>query len=87
MDWKEILELAVGSGGLLAIFFVMIQIGKVIQKISRITEDISEIKTTMKCLDLDLRDMERSIAKLETRVEERTMRVIHVEKERQTGSG
>lgn len=66
-----------GSGGLLGVFILIFRTGKIVERIDNLEEmkkDVKEIKTTMNSMAIQ-------IAKLETRVEERTLRVVHVNQE------
>jgi hypothetical protein len=74
MEW---LQLIMGSGGLLGVFILIFRTGKIVERIDNLEEmkkDVKEIKTTMNSMAIQ-------IAKLETRVEERTLRVVHVNQE------
>lgn len=105
----EIIQLFLGSGGLIGILFLFFKIGKTAQKITQIDTSLDdfklhvkssfidsqdyfdkrliemkldnekflfEIRTDIKDIKRCLNSIEVQIGKLETRVEERTLRVI-----------
>lgn len=87
MTTVEIIELLLGSGGLIGIFVLVFRMGRMVQKIDAFSisfEDFkgcsarsfSEIKCDIKDMKVRLNTMEVQLGKLETRVEERTLRVV-----------
>ena len=80
MNAKEIIELVLGSGGLISILILVFRMGKVVQKIEELEtsseKNFSEIKSDIKQIRTSINSMEVQIGKLETRVEERTLRVV-----------
>lgn len=79
METTEIFQILIGSGGLLGIIILVFRTGKIVEKVENSDKKISEIKDDIKDIKRALGNMEVQIGKLETRVEERTLRVIHVE--------
>lgn len=77
MSTYEIISICLGGGGLLGIFGLAFAFGRMFQRIDSIGKDIIEIKTDIKSLNQKMGFVEVQLGKLETRVEERTLRVIH----------
>jgi peptidoglycan hydrolase CwlO-like protein len=87
MTTFEIIQLFIGSGGLIGVILLFFQLGKFAQKIDAIDQRIEEFKKDtgknfleVKC---EIKEMKHSInaleiqlGRLETRVEERTLRVV-----------
>ena len=80
----ELVQLLVGSGGFIAILIVMVKVGRIVEKVDnlslRMDKELTQVHEEMKCTNKILNDLVVRIGCLETRVEERTLRVIHVEK-------
>jgi uncharacterized Ntn-hydrolase superfamily protein len=79
MEIENIIQIIIGSGGVLGIAFLVFRTGRIVEKIESSDKKISEIKDDIKEVRRTLNLIEIQIGKLETRVEERTLRVIHVE--------
>ncbi len=77
MTTFEIISLCLGGGGLLGIFGLVFAFGRMFQKIENLTKDVIEIKSDIQSIKNTLGSMAVQLGKLETRVEERTLRVIH----------
>ena len=88
---KEMIQLLVGSGGFIAILIVMLKIGRIVEKVdnlatkvdnlaAKMDKELCQIHEEQKCTNKILNDLAVRMGCLETRVEERTLRVIHVEK-------
>lgn len=80
MTTIEIIQLFLGSGGLLGILFLAFRTGKIVQKIDTLEEHCNknflEMKMDIKDIKRSISSMEVQIGRLETRVEERTLRVV-----------
>lgn len=81
MTGTEIFQCIVGSGGLIGICFVIFRTGKIVQNIENIAKEVKEISQKVGELEKGQTEMRVQLGKLETRVEERTLRVIHQTKE------
>ena len=84
MSVPEIVGILIGSGGLIGVFSLFFRIGAVFQKIESsltdIKKDVGEIKVQMEIIKKDVSELKVQVGKLEVRVEERTLRVIHTQK-------
>lgn len=69
----QIFQLIVGSGGLLGILYLIFRTGRIVEKIDSMDKKLDK---SIEKLD----DANNRLTKLEVRVEERTLKVIHVEK-------
>lgn len=80
MTIAEIIQIFIGSGGLLGILILTFRMGKVVQKIDTLektcSENFAEIKTDIKDMKARISAVELQIGRLEIRVEERTLRVV-----------
>ena len=80
MTTVEIIELILGSGGLIGICIVIFRMGKIVQNIETLDENckknFSEMRADIKEIRQGINVIEVQIGKLETRVEERTLRVV-----------
>jgi peptidoglycan hydrolase CwlO-like protein len=111
MTTVEIIQLFIGSGGLIGIVFLFFRMGKFAQKVENLENSVIEFKgqvksafldtsdqidkkfdeldkrfdkieTDIKELDHSLTNIKVQIGKLETRVEERTLRVVQPDYDR-----
>jgi len=71
----EIAHLIIGSGGLIGILILIFRTGRIVEKLESVNRSCDEIKMDVKCINAKLGTIDIQIAKLETRLEERTLRV------------
>jgi predicted nucleic acid-binding Zn-ribbon protein len=94
MTTFEIIQIFLGSGGLIGILFLFFRIGKTAEKIEHLETSMNDLKSVSQqefdSLKESVREMQRSITKievqigkLEIRVEERTLRVVQPNYERE----
>jgi hypothetical protein len=80
MTTFEIIQIFIGSGGLLGIIFIFFKMGKFAQKIETLDEsckkNFTEIRNDIKEIKHSINALEIQMGKLETRVEERTLRTV-----------
>lgn len=80
MTTFEIIQILLGSGGLIGIVLLFFQLGRFAQKIESLEIDSKknflEIKGDIKEMKHSINAIEIQLSKLETRVEERTLRVV-----------
>lgn len=87
MTTFEIIQLFIGSGGLIGVVLLFFQLGKFAQKIDSMDKrmesldesckkNFSEIKNDIKEMKHSINAIEVQLGKLETRVEERTLRTV-----------
>jgi archaellum component FlaC len=84
----EVLSLILGSGGLIGVAVLIFRTGRMVEKIEIIGKNVESLKIEMsnefknvanefKEIRKDISTINTSLARLETRVDERTLRVIH----------
>ncbi len=81
METIEIIQLLIGSAGLIGVGGLIFRTGKIVQNIENIAKDVKEISQKVGELEKGQTEMRVQLGKLETRVDERTLRVIHQTKE------
>jgi peptidoglycan hydrolase CwlO-like protein len=85
MTTFEMVELFIGSGGLIGIIFIFFRMGKFAQKIESMDDNCKKefihIHTDIKEIRHSVNALEKLVSKLETRVEERTMRMQPYERD------
>lgn len=86
MNWAELIPIFIGSGGLLGIILLFFRMGKFAQKIESLekmcNKNFTEIHTDIKEMKQSITSIQVQMGKLETRVEERTLRTVHPDYER-----
>ena len=71
----EIVQLIIGSGGLIGVLILIFRTGRIVEKLDSLDRSACEMKLDIKCINAKLGTIDIQIAKLETRLEERTLRV------------
>lgn len=86
------INLLIGSGGIVGVCIVIFRFGKLVQKIDSMNDKmdngflsvdkrLEKIDSKLDALEKGQSDLRVQLGKLETRVEERTLRVVHTTKE------
>lgn len=81
MTAVQLINLLLGSGGLLGLLIVIFRSGKIVQKIESMDKRLDKMDETLHSLDKGQSEIRIQLGKLETRVEERTFRVVQTTKE------
>jgi hypothetical protein len=69
----QIINLCIGSSGAIGVFILIFKMGRLFENVISIGKTIVEMKS-------DIRSMNDRLTRLEVRVEERTLKVIHIER-------
>lgn len=76
----EIVQLILGSGGILGFIILIFRMGRIIEKIGNMSDKIDTISTKIDECNKRLGETNDRLTRLEVRVEERTLKVYHVER-------
>ena len=76
----QVVQICLGSGGVLGIVYLIFKMGGLCKTIEVNTKAVESHGQILFSIQSDLRSINDRLTRLEVRVEERTLKVVHVEK-------